>query len=166
MLQGKTEREIAFLAARRLAFMRPEYYVRLMLPTNTELKVAFLSVIAMLQPRFPVPPNMTAMVEQYQRKMRKHMPPQALEQLGAIAQRFIEDTPEVNLTRWGHAVDALSHSAGLVVCGDLGVAARAVAGEPVVVDGPTSKDKIKQLVLFSISEPYFAIRAQMGLAIG
>ena len=53
LLQGKTEREIAFLAARRLTFMRPEYYLRMLLPTNTELKVALLSAIVMVQPQLP-----------------------------------------------------------------------------------------------------------------
>ncbi len=165
LLQGKTEREDAFLSARRLAFMRPEYYLRMLLPTNTELKVVVLSAIAMLQPRFPVPPNMVATVEQYQRKMQKHMPPHSLEQLGVIVQRFIQATPEINLAKWGFAVDAMSHRAGFIVCGDLEVSARAVAAEPVVVDGPTNKDKVKELVLFSVSEEYFAIRAQMGLTI-
>jgi len=166
VLQGKTEREVAFLLARRLAFMRPEYYLRMLLPTNTELKVAVLSAIVMLQPRFPVPPNMVAAVQQYLPKMQKRMPPHALEQLDVIVQRFIQATPEINLAKWGFAVDAASHRAGFVVCGDLEVSARVVAAEPAVVDGPTVKDKVKELVLFSISEEYFAVRAQMGLAIG
>ncbi len=166
VLQGKTEREVAFLLARRLAFMRPEYYLRMLLPTHTELKVVVLSAIVMLQPRFPVPPNMVAAVQQYLPKMQKRMPPHALEQLDAVMQRFIQATPEINLAKWGHAVDAAAHRVGFVVCGDLEVSARAVAAEPVVVDGPTAKDKIKELVLFSISEEYFAVRAQMGRTIG
>jgi hypothetical protein len=41
-----------------------------------------------------------------------------------------------------------------------------VSAEPVVVGGPALKDKVKELVLFSISEEYFAVRNQMGLTIG
>jgi tetratricopeptide (TPR) repeat protein len=166
VLQGKTEREIAFLLTRRLAFMRPEYYLRMLLPTNTELKVVLLSAIVMLQPSFPVPPNMVAPLQQYLPEMRKRMPPHALEQLGSVIQHFIKATPDINLAKWGYAVDAAAHRAGFVTCGDLEVAARAVAVESVAVDGPSSKDKVKQLVLFSISEDYFAIRAQMELTIG
>ncbi|HEY1817062.1 MAG TPA: tetratricopeptide repeat protein [Kofleriaceae bacterium] len=165
-LQGKTEREVAFLLTRRLTFMRPEYFLRMLLTTNTELKVALLSAVVMLQPSFPVPPNMVAAIQAYLPKMKKRMPPHALEQLDIVMQRFIKATPEINLAKWGHAIDAASHRAGLVVCGDLDVAARAVAAEPVVVDGPTVKDKVKELVLFSISEEYFAARAQLGLVIG
>ena len=165
LLQGKTEREVAFLLARKLTFMRPEYYLKALLPTNTELKVVVLSAIVMLQPRFPVPPNMVATVQQYLPEMQKRMSPHALEQLGAVVQRFIQATPEINLAKWGHAVDAVSHRAGFVVCGDLESSARAIAADPVVLDGPTIKDKVKELVLFSISEEYFKVRAQMGFAI-
>ena len=166
VLQGKTEREVAFLLARRLTFMRPEYYLRMLLPTNTELKVVLLSAIAMLQPQFPVPPNLAATIQQYLPKMRKCMPPHALEQLDGVLQRFIRATLEIDLAKWGYAVDAVSHRAGFVMCGDLDVSARVVAAEAVVVDGPTVKDKVKELVLFSISEEYCAVRAQMGLSIG
>jgi tetratricopeptide (TPR) repeat protein len=165
LLQGKSEREVAFLSARRLTFMRPEYYLKMLLPTNTELKVVVLSAIAMLQPRFPVPPDMVATVQQYVAEMQKRMPPHAMEQLGLVVQKFIQAAPEINLAKWGHAVDAVSHRAGFVVCGDLEVAARMVSAEPVVVGGPQVKDKIKELVLYSISEEFFAVRAQMGLTI-
>ncbi len=165
LLQGKSEREIAFLSARRLTFMRPEYYLKMLLPTNTELKVVVLSAIVMVQPRFPVPPDMVQLVQQYLPEMQKRMPPHVLEQLGQVVSRFIQAAPEINLAKWGHSVDATSHRAGFVVCGDLEVAARMVSAEPVVVGGPQVKDKIKELVLYSISEEFFTVRAQMGLTI-
>jgi golgin subfamily B member 1 len=165
LLQGKSEREIAFLSARRLTFMRPEYYLKLLLQTNTELKVVILSAIVMVQPRFPVPPDMVQLVQQYLPEMQKRMPPQLLEQLGGVVQRFVQAAPEINLAQWGHAVEATSHRAGFVVCGDLEVAARMVSAEPVSVGGPQVKDKIKELVLYSISEEFFTVRAQMGLTI-
>ncbi|MDQ3340002.1 MAG: tetratricopeptide repeat protein [Myxococcota bacterium] len=165
LLQGKSEREIAFLSARRLTFMRPEYYLKMLLPTNTELKVALLSALVMVQPRFPIPPDMVQLVQQYLPEMQRRTPPHMLEQLGAVVNRFMQAQPEINLAKWGHSVDATSHRAGFVVCGDLEVAARMVSAEPVVVGGPQVKDKIKELVLYSISEEFFTVRAQMGLTI-
>src|SRR5262249_9230112 len=116
LLQGKSEREVAFLLAKKLAFMRPEYFLRMLLPTNTELAVVMLSAIVMLQPRFPVPPGLVASIQQYLPELQKRMSPSATEQLGAIVQRFVQATPEINLARWCHAVDAVSHRAGFVVC--------------------------------------------------
>ncbi|MCB9563808.1 MAG: tetratricopeptide repeat protein [Kofleriaceae bacterium] len=166
LLQGKTEREIAFLCARRLTFMRPEYYLKLLLPTNTELKVALLAAIVLVNPRFAVPPELVQTVQAYAAEVQKRIPPQYFEQLARVVKMFIDNSPNVDLARWGHAVDATSHRGGFVVCGDLEVAARMVSAEPVVVGGPQVKDKIKELVLFSISEDYFHVRAQMGLTIG
>jgi hypothetical protein len=165
LLQGKSEREIAFLSARRLTFMRPEYYLKMLLPTNTELKVALLSALVMVQSQFSIPPDMVQLVQQYLPEMRKRTPPHMIEQLGAVVNRFMQAQPEINLAKWGHSVDATSHRAGFVVCGDLEVAARMVSAEPVVVGGPQVKDKIKELVLYSISEEFFTVRAQMGLTI-
>lgn len=165
LLQGKSDREIAFLSARKLTFMRPEYYLKMLLPTNTELKVVVLSAIVMLQPRFPIPSDMTRLVQEYLPEMQKRMPPQVLEQLAAVVNRFVQAAPEINLAKWGHAVDATSHRAGFVICGDLEVAARVISSEPVTVGGPQVKDKIKELVLYSISEEFFTVRAQMGLTI-
>ena len=79
-----------------------------------------------------------------------------------VVQKFIQAAPEINLGKWGHAVDAVSHRAGFVVCGDLEVAARMVSAEPVVVGGPQVKDKIKELVLYSISEEFFAVARPDG----
>jgi hypothetical protein len=166
LLQGKTEREIAFLCARRLTFMKPEYYLKLLLPTNTELKIAFLAAIALINPRFPIPPDSVSTVQLYLAEMQKRVPPQMMEQLARVVKLFMEAQPEVNLAKWGHAVDATSHRAGFVISGDLEVAARMVSAEPVVVGGPQVKDKIKELVLYSISEDYFAVRQAMGLTIG
>jgi hypothetical protein len=125
-----------------------------------------LSAIVMVQPSFPVPPNMVAPIQQYLPELRRRMPAAALEQLGALVQSFVQAAPELDLAKWSYAVDAAAHRASFAMCGDLEVAARAVVAEPVVVDGPTSKDKVKQLVLFSVSEDYFAIRAQLELTIG
>ncbi|MEZ4399395.1 MAG: tetratricopeptide repeat protein [Kofleriaceae bacterium] len=166
LLSQKTDRDIAFLSARRLTFMRPEYYLKLLLQTNTELKVALLSAISLVRPDFPVPPDVFPLVQQYKPEIQRRLNPAVFEQLAVVVNRFIQAAPQVDLARWGHAVDAASHRAGFVVCGDLEVAARLVSAEPVTVGGPQVKDKIKELVLYSISEEYFAVRQQMGVTIG
>ena len=166
LLSGKTEREIAFLSARRLTFMRPEYYLKLLLPTNTELKVALMSAIMLVRRDFPVPPDLAPLVQQYMPEIQRRLNPAVLEQLALVVNRFIQNQPQIDLAKWGHAVDATSHRAGFVVCGDLVVAAQMVSAEQVTVGGPQVKDKIKELVLFSISEEYFAVRQQMGITIG
>jgi tetratricopeptide (TPR) repeat protein len=166
LLQGRPEKEIAFASAKWLTFMRPDHYLKLALPTNTELKTAFLSAIVLAKPDFPVPADMQAVVNQYLPEMRKRIQPQWLEQLAMVVTSFMANAPEIDLGRWGNAVDATSHRAGFIICGDLEVAAKMVSMEPVLVGGPQVKDKIKELVLYSISEDYFGVRAHLGTTIG
>ena len=166
LLSGRPEREIAFAAARWLTFMRPDHYLKLALPTNTELKTAFLSAIVLAKPDFPVANDMRGLVAQYLPEMQKRIQPQWLEQLGLVVGRFLQSAPEINLAKWGNAVDATSHRAGFVISGDLELAAKMVSMEPVVVGGPQVKDKIKELVLYSISEDYFSVRSHLGTTIG
>ena len=54
----------------------------------------------------------------------------------------------------------------IVLCNDLETAAKMVSTEPVPVGGMSAKDKIRELVLYSISEEYFTIRQHLGLNIG
>lgn len=166
LLQGRSEKEIAFVCARKLGMVRPEHYLRLALTTNTELKVALLSAIVLVKPDFPIPPDLQQHVQQYWAQMQKHVPPQAYEQLSIVVDRFLKNAPEVDLSRWGHSVDATSYRLGFIVCGDLEVAARLVSADPVIVGGPQVQDKIKELILYSVSEEYFSVRKQLGLTIG
>jgi len=166
LLQGRPEKEVAFAAGTKLTFMRPEHYLKLALPTNTELKTALLSAIVLVRRDFPVPPDMQANVATYLPEMQKRIAPQVFEQLGIVVNRFLQDAPEVNMAKWGYAVESTAHRVGFIICGDLETAARMVSAEPTVVGGPQAKDKIKELVLYSVSEDYFAVRHHLGLTIG
>jgi hypothetical protein len=168
LLQGRPEKEVAYVCARWLTFMRPEHYLKLALPSNTELKVALLAAIWIIKRDFPIPNDISAAVQQYAAEMVKWLStqPAVLEQLGMVVNRFLANAPEVNLAKWGHAVDATARRVGFIVCGDLDVAANLARNEPTVVGGPTQNDKVRDLVLFSVSEDYFAVRKALQLTIG
>ncbi len=166
VLQGRSERELAFISARKLDFMRPEHYLRLALPTKTELKTALLSAIALVKSDFPIPGNARAAVAQYLPAMQQKIHPQLLEQLSTVVHHFIQAAPKIDLAEWVEAVDATGYRLGFVLCDDLEVAARGISAEPAIMGGKSVQDKIRELVLYSISEDYFFARATLGLTIG
>ncbi|GAB4564002.1 MAG: hypothetical protein Tsb0020_13700 [Haliangiales bacterium] len=166
LLAGRPEKEVAFVSARKLCQVRPEHYLRMALQTNTERKVALLAAIAMVMPNFPVPPELIPYVQQDMGQIQSRIVPGVAEQLARFVNDFMQKAPEVDLSRWEHAVDATAYRVGFILCGDLEVAVRMVSAEPVVVGGPQVKDRVKELVLYSISEEYFAVRRQLGLTIG
>ncbi len=168
LLQGKQEKELAYIIGKKLALMRPDHFVRWqhVVPTVSELKVVFLAALKLVAANIPIKPDLVASVGQYVEFMQKAVPPQHVEQLSAVVQRFMSTKAEADLHKWSNAVDYTATRAGYLVCGDLEVAARMVAAEPVTVGSVDPKEKTKDLVRWTISDEFFALREQLGLTIG
>jgi len=108
-----------------------------------------------------------AAVDKYfQAMVRGGLNPVVHEQLTKVVKRFFETRAEADLNRFGSGVDLTASRAGFILCNDLEVAAKMVSQEPVAVGGMQPKDKIKELVLYSLSEEYFQVRQHLGLSIG
>jgi len=168
LLQGRPEKELAYAVGKKLSFMRPDHFVRwpTVVPTLAQLKILFLAALKLAQPSFTVKPEMAQPVSQYLDLLRKTVAPQMAEQLVAVVQRFITSQAEADLTRWARAVDLTTTRAGFLMCNDLEVAARLVQAEPVAIGVAEPKDKIKDLLQWSVSDEYFAVREFLGLVIG
>jgi golgin subfamily B member 1 len=166
LLQGRGDKELAFPIARYLTMLRHEHYLRLTISTNTELGIAFLAAVKLVQPSFPVPPNQAPTVDQYLAAMRQTVRPEWHEQLALVVQRFIQTKGQIDLSKWSQAVDLTAHRAGFIIANDLALSARFIQMEPATVGGMSAKDKIKELVLYSISEEYFDLRQHLGMTIG
>ena len=60
---------------------------------------------------------------------------------------------------------AATARAAFLVCGDLDLAARLIQSEPLTVGATEPKEKIKDLVQWSVSEAYFTLREQLGISV-
>jgi hypothetical protein len=167
LLQGRPEKELAYVIGKKLTLMRPDHFVRWphVVPTIAELRVVFLAALRLVQPKFEVRADLQQPVATYVDHLRKVIPPQNLEQLAVVVQRFMGTKNEADLNKWSNAVDLTSTRAGFLVCGDLDVSARLVQTEPVTVGVVDPKEKIKDLINWSISEEYFTLREHLGLVI-
>ena len=94
------------------------------------------------------------------------MAPQQIEQLAAVVQRFVANKGEADIHKWANAVDMTATRMGFLICNDLEVATRIVQTEPVSIGVADPKEKIRDLVLWSVSDEYFALREHLGLVIG
>ena len=168
LLQGRPEKELAYVIGKQLTFMRPDHFVRWphVVPTVAELKVVFLAALKLVQPKFEVKADVAQGVAQYLHHLQRSVPPQQIEQLAAVVQRFVANKGEADIHKWANAVDLTATRAGFLICNDLEVAARIVQTEPVSIGVAEPKDKIRDLVLWSISDEYFALREHLGLQIG
>jgi tetratricopeptide (TPR) repeat protein len=168
LLQGRPEKDLAYIVGKKLTLMRPEHFVRWphVIPTVGELRAAFLAAIKLVQPNIPIKPEQQQGVGVYFERLRATVPPQTLEQLAVVVQKSFAAKTEFDLSRWANAVDYTATRAGYLVCGDLEVAARVVQSEPVSVGSVEPKDKIKDLIHWTVSDEFFALREHLGLTIG
>jgi tetratricopeptide (TPR) repeat protein len=168
LLQGRPEKELAYVVGKKLALMRPDHFVRWpkVVETIAELKVVFLAAMRLVQPKFEVRADLQQPVSQYLTVLPKLVSPQMQEQLGVVVQRFFAAKGEADLNKWANAVDLTATRAGFLVSNDLDVAARLVQGEPVAVGSAEPKEKIRDLIQWSISDEYFTLREHLGLVIG
>jgi hypothetical protein len=86
--------------------------------------------------------------------------------LAEVVRLFIESKAEVDLHKWAKAVDYTSTRAGFLLCNDLETAVQQVLSEPISVGSADPRDKVRDLIQWSVSEEYFELRASLGLAIG
>jgi hypothetical protein len=105
-------------------------------------------------------------VEEWANQIRSNMEPADMELLNSVRKKFVEGGARTDIKRWMQTVELTGCRAGFVMCNDLGIASRMIQGEYTggTVDLPP-KEKVKELVLFSVSESYFRLREAMGIQI-
>jgi tetratricopeptide (TPR) repeat protein len=162
LMTGYRDTEIAFCVASMLALLRPAWYLRLALPEIAELQAALIASVGLVRKDVTVPAELAAMVASFSAEMQKRMTPQTAEVLRGLVGR-LDERP--NLVRWREAVNAAARRAGLLICGELEAAARMVSTGPALPDGPTAKDNVRDLVVFSVSPGYFAARQKLGVTV-
>jgi tetratricopeptide (TPR) repeat protein len=168
MLQGRQEKELAYSLGKKLTLVRPEHVMRWpnVVPTVGDLGEIFLAALRLVQPKLPVKPELEAKVALYTERLRPTMPPQLMEHLAELVRHFIDSKADTSMRRWSNAVDFTSSRAGFLLCNDIEIAAQQIQSEPLAVGTADPKDKIRDLIQWSVSDEYFALRAHLGLAIG
>ena len=168
MLQGRDERELAFLVAKRLGWMMSQHYLGSCGYPTEWLKAFFMAAMHITDPSLGIDrqlgesgPGLLAALEDAER-----MSPGIRLQIQKLMRQFLDSGRNPNLSHWLTCVDHTTSRLGLLICGDLKKAVVGIKNDPLPVGKANIKDKIRELVLFSISEEYFTLREQLGLAIG
>ncbi len=166
VLTGYTPQELTFIVGKHLSYYRGEHYIKNLFPTLGELKVVFFSAIKIINQDFAVPAEMAQAVNTTASELVKYMQPVERDSLRLVVGKFIEDGAKADLKRWMQAVDVTAARAGLLLCADLEIAKKIIAAEPQLPGDLPPPDKLKELIVFSVSEQYLALRKALGIAIG
>lgn len=160
-LREKSENNLAFTLGRRALDLYPPHYAFMIIDRSPEnLKDVLMAAMHVCKVGAP---ELSSGAQALAREVSKHLPPAGLEQLTAALQRLVQGG-EVDVKRWAKAAELASYRAGFLFCNDLATAAHALGQEQRVLGSFYSpKEALRELVIYSVSEEYFAARRGLGL---
>lgn len=164
MLSGKSEKELAFTVGKALTYFLP-MHIMAAIYSRPDLKVLFLAAMKVCFPDFPLQagaPGLAELVGEIDRKLA----PGARIQLRELLEKAKDPKRPVDLNGWLNNVEMTANHAGLLLANDFQVVLNTMRSEPFVLSKLPPKDKVKDLVLFTIGDRYAALRAELGLSVG
>ncbi|KPK16922.1 MAG: hypothetical protein AMJ62_03270 [Myxococcales bacterium SG8_38] len=161
LLSGYRPVDLAFVCGRHLSYYRPEHFIRTMYHSHTELRTLLLAAMRLVSMG-----GGDASVDSTAKQLAKFMDQPHIDVLKRVVRKFVDAGGQADVKRWMQATEVTSLRAGLLLCDDVETAVRMtqqIASESTADLAP--RDKVKEIVLYSISESYFSLREQLGIQI-
>ena len=156
----KVEKDLAFDVARKLSYFRPERYVYYALPTTARLEAAVAAALALGDGSAT-----TGEAEKMASHLKRTVPTALLDQVKALASKMIVRDAPGAVRQWVSAADLTATRVGLILSGDLETAARLVATEQDASTSLPTKERLRELLAYSVSEEYFQVRRHLALEV-
>ena len=157
---------LAFLAGRHLAYLKGGMFLRYLVPTGSGLRAWLLASIKTQVAAFPIPGDLSTQVEEHMRAIQQHLSGPQKEVLRSHVNRLLASAPELDLKRWTAAVDLTADRVGFLLANDLEASTAIVKASPDEAAAVPQKDRLRELHLYGVSEPYLQLRHKLGIAIG
>src|SRR5258708_8349385 len=87
------------------------------------------------------------------------------ERVAGLVAKLLSGGGALDLKKWVAAVDLTADRAGFLMAHDLQVSGELIKASGEDACAVPAKERLRELILFATSEPYFTLRAKLGLAI-
>ena len=155
---------MAFIAGRHMAYFRPGFYVRHLVPTGTGLKAWLFAAIKLCVPQFPVSVDLQGQVADAMAAMAQDFHGAAKDQLASVVSKLLQAGGALDLKKWVASIDLTADRVGFLLAHDLQLTTEVIRGTEESSSAPV-KERMKDIVLFSVSEEYFALREQLSITV-
>jgi tetratricopeptide (TPR) repeat protein len=155
---------LAFVAGRHMTYFRPGFYVRHLVPTGTGLKAWLFAAIKLCVPQFPVAPDLQGQVAEAMGVMQHDFQGVQKEILASMVSKLLQSGGAIDLKKWVAAIDMTADRAGFLLAHDLATAAEVMRATEDASSVP-AKERVKEVVLFSISEEYLEMRQKLQITV-
>jgi tetratricopeptide (TPR) repeat protein len=164
LLKGKNEKHLAFALGRHMLDLYLPHYAYVALDRSPQnLKQIFLTCMHASDMETGMPKKE---LDDYATQIFNRLPGGARDQMRSLMRKFVEAGGSTDVKKWALATEIAGYRVGFLLCNDLTVAAHIISQEQSAFGSSmTPKDKIKELVLYSISEDYFKARKGIGIAV-
>ena len=163
MLQGRSERELAFEIGKALCLMKPEHYLGSAYPATNNLKIFFLAAMRVARPEAAIAVD-SADLDRLVGEIEKN--PHLKVGLKNVTDHYIQQNENPNFSVWLKALEYSSDRVGLLLSGDIGQAVSSIKNSQLFsLSKATTKERLQEVVLFSMSREYLNLRRELSLAI-
>jgi tetratricopeptide (TPR) repeat protein/serine/threonine protein kinase len=163
---GGPQQALAFVAGRHLSYYRPGNYLRQLVPTGTGLRAWLIGAIRLVAPRFPAPGNMEDHVRECVDAIGRQLVGPQRDAVRSMTQKLLDAAPELDMRAWMAGVDLTADRIGFVLSNDLKIANAVIEASPEDSSSVSRKERLSELLAYSVSEQYFELRKHIGIALG
>ncbi|WP_437963260.1 hypothetical protein WMF04_26395 [Sorangium sp. So ce260] len=163
-LRGRTAAELAFLVGSHVAYHVGPHRLLLHFPSLEELGVCLAAAVKVARPSEPVPDELEGAVLALMPLLDERLTERERDALEAAVFELYEIRAPLDLAHWAGSVERCAARVGYLLTGELSVAASSLSrgDAPGVL---TAEEKIGDLLSFTVSDAYHALREELGVAI-
>jgi tetratricopeptide (TPR) repeat protein/tRNA A-37 threonylcarbamoyl transferase component Bud32 len=154
-----------FIAGQQLTYLRPGLYLRHLLASGTVLKAWLFAAIKLTSPQFPVSPELEGAVNEAMQALEAGVTGQARDHLTRVVAKLLTSGAALDLKRWVRGTDLTADRVGFLLAHDLETATQIIKASDESTSSVSTEERLKELVLFSVSSQYFKLRRLLGIAV-
>ncbi len=162
VVQGRSPKELAFLAARHLTYYRPEFELAIYYPTREDLIRLLFAALQVVRPR-TTPPAGTRAVASLRNILARKLTERDRAAL-AEAVRLLESRGgKASVGSWTRALELTATRAGLFLSGDLSTAMSLLRAEFRTTAAFWLEEKRRDLIAFCASDAHAELRSRYAV---
>jgi hypothetical protein len=162
IVQGRSPKELAFVAGRHLTYYRPEHEVIGFYPTRDELVRLLFAAVQIVRPSAASAQD-SGNVAQLSARLARIVTDSERAAISAAVRQIHARGGKASVGTWMRGVELTSSRAGLLLCGDLATAMTRVRSESRDFAGVTVEERRCDLVEFCGSEEHATLRTLLAL---
>jgi len=162
LLQGKTEKELAFTIGKTLSYFHPMHVMSQCFQPPV-LKTMYLAAEKFVVPDAVVEGGETEQFKVLFAHVQKRLSPQLANSLSAAVKALTSGGRRPSISKWLTGVELTGNHAGLLACVDLETAIGALRQESIAFSKLPPKEKAKELVLYAVSDEFYEVRRALGI---